>query len=103
MTRCDVQDALEAAHIVPFKSLHTNTVRNGLLLRADIHTLFDLALFRIDPVTMQVVLSPTLKSGSYAGLAGTKLHLPRLEALAPDPEALKVHGELFIVLERAVS
>jgi len=102
VTQCDVQDALEAAHIVPFKGLHTNTVRNGLLLRTDIHTLFDLALLRIDPVTMRVVLSPALMSGSYAGLAGTKLHLPRLEGLLPDPEALKVHGELFIASERAI-
>jgi hypothetical protein len=95
VTRCDVQDALEAAHIVPFKGPQTNSVRNGLLLRADIHTLFDLGLFRIDPATYTVILSPALMAGSYAGLAGIKLNLPRLAALFPDPEAFEVHGEHF--------
>ena len=39
VTGCDLVDALEAAHIVPHRGTHTNVVRNGLLLRADIHTL----------------------------------------------------------------
>ena len=61
------------------------------------HTLFDLGLFRIDPTTYTVALSPILMSGSYASLADGKLHLPRLAALFPDPEALEVHGEQFHV------
>ena len=37
-----------AAHIIPYKGYSTNHIQNGILLRADIHTLFDLDLLRID-------------------------------------------------------
>ncbi|MBE2321408.1 HNH endonuclease, partial [Solirubrobacter sp. CPCC 204708] len=40
---------LEAAHICPYRGDHTNRVDNGLLLRADIHTLFDLGLIWVTP------------------------------------------------------
>lgn len=93
VTRCDVEDALEAAHIIPYKGAHTNSVRNGLLLRADIHTLFDMGLFRVDPTTLKVVIAPQLASGSYSSLAGIKLHIPQRNSLQPDREALKIHGE----------
>ena len=39
---------LEAAHIQPYMGLPSNTMSNGLLLRSDIHTLFDLHLLGID-------------------------------------------------------
>ena len=42
ITGCDIEPALEAAHIIPYKGTETNCPQNGLLLRADIHTLFDL-------------------------------------------------------------
>ncbi|HZZ18730.1 MAG TPA: HNH endonuclease signature motif containing protein, partial [Opitutaceae bacterium] len=47
ITNCDAVDALEAAHIIPYQGSATNNVTNGLLLRADIHTLFDLGLIAI--------------------------------------------------------
>jgi hypothetical protein len=93
VTRCDAHDALEAAHIVRYKGKHTNSVRNGLLLRADIHTLFDVGLFRVDPKTYKIVIAPQLARTTYASLAGVKLHLPHLPSLYPDPEALKSHGD----------
>lgn len=93
VSRCDAQDALEAAHIIPYKGEHTNSVRNGLLLRADIHTLFDLGLFRVDPSNCTVVLAPQLADSTYSKFAGVKLHVPKLAALHPDPEALRIHGE----------
>jgi len=37
-----------AAHVIPYKGASTNHVQHGILLRADIHTLFDLDLLRID-------------------------------------------------------
>lgn len=39
VTACSVVDLLEAAHIRPYRGPHTNHIQNGLLLRADIHTL----------------------------------------------------------------
>ena len=34
---------------VPYKGEETNHVQNGILLRGDIHTLFDCGLIAIDP------------------------------------------------------
>ena len=44
ITGCEVPDVLEAAHIFPYRGEDTNKVVNGLLLRADVHTLFDCGL-----------------------------------------------------------
>ncbi len=41
---CTITVLLEAAHIVPYRGPQTNTVGNGLLLRADLHKLFELLL-----------------------------------------------------------
>lgn len=97
ITGCDVQDALEAAHILPFRGEHTNVVRNGLLLRADMHSLFDQGLFRIDPDTLRIVLAPQLLRSSYASLQDHGLRVPAAPALQPDREALRRHGEKFFV------
>lgn len=48
ITGCTIEEILQAAHIMPHRGEHTNHVQNGLLLRADLHTLFDLDILRID-------------------------------------------------------
>jgi hypothetical protein len=73
ITGCDVKETLEAAHIIPYKGDHTNTLANGLLLRADIHTLFDLGLIAIDTTTMTVILAATLANTEYGTLNGAEL------------------------------
>src|SRR5438105_10150982 len=57
----DAVEALEAAHIDPYSGTESNQPSNGLLLRADIHTLFDVNLIGIDPTTLTVALGPVLK------------------------------------------
>jgi hypothetical protein len=91
VTGCDALDALEAAHIVPYKGQCTNHPQNGLLLRADLHSLFDLGLLAIDPKTMTVVLSQQLLGSDYRNLSGTPLSKPSDDSLAPSPEALHKH------------
>lgn len=39
---CDALDALEAGHVAPYSESVNNAISNGLLLRADLHNLFDL-------------------------------------------------------------
>jgi predicted restriction endonuclease len=58
ITRCDAVEALEAAHIRPYRGPASNVVSNGLPLRSDIHTLYDLDLIAINPDTHEVALSP---------------------------------------------
>jgi putative restriction endonuclease len=54
ITGCAIADVLEAAHITPYAGSQDNHVSNGLLLRADLHTLFDCGLIAIDPATRRV-------------------------------------------------
>lgn len=91
ITGCDVAEALEAVHILPYRGPQTNHPSNGLLLRADVHVLFDLGLIAIDADTMTVVASPVLAGTSYAQLTGTSLRSPRVGALGPSRDALDQH------------
>ncbi len=81
---------LEAAHIVPYKGLHTNSIRNGILLRADIHTLFDLALIAVDSA-YRIQIAPSLKSSGYHTFAGRQLALPENPDNYPSKTALAEH------------
>lgn len=82
MTGCAIRDVLEAAHIHPYRGEHTNHVNNGLLLRADVHTLFDLHLISIVPATMTVVIARSLRTSEYAFLDGVMLR-PRRNGTHP--------------------
>lgn len=88
VTGCDVHTVLEAAHIVPYLGVHTSVVSNGLLLRSDIHLLFDLGLLQINWKSWRVVLSEDLRIGFYASLHGKKIRLPRNEKDWPNARAL---------------
>ncbi|OYD89415.1 hypothetical protein CDG76_35345 [Nostoc sp. 'Peltigera membranacea cyanobiont' 210A] len=89
ITGCDAQAALEAAHIIPYNEIENNHPSNGLLLRADIHTLFDLNLIAINPETMQVHIAPSLRDTTYGEIDGKYLQLPKISAYSPNKDALK--------------
>ncbi|QQS54882.1 MAG: HNH endonuclease [Candidatus Competibacteraceae bacterium] len=91
ITECDVAFALEAAHILPYKGEYTNDVRNGLLLRADIHTLFDLGKISINPENYCVILADDIWKTSYIQLHGKPIILPKDDRQKPDKEALDIH------------
>lgn len=97
ITDCDAEAALEAAHIFPYLGTDTNHVKNGLLLRADIHTLFDLYLISINPDTSKVVVSSTLLNTCYKELNGKSLKPPQDYAASPSPQALARHYETFLL------
>src|SRR5215469_15318016 len=84
----DAVAALEAAHIIPYNGDKTNHPCNGLLLRSDLHTLFDLGLLTVDSSTMQVTLASPLFGTTYAALAGKTIRLPRQSHHWPSKEAL---------------
>jgi hypothetical protein len=87
VTGCDAEAALEAAHIVPYTGPQSNHVTNGVLLRADIHTLLDLDLIGIDPESMEISVAVELQATVYAELHGRKLSLPA-SADTPNQSAL---------------
>lgn len=68
---CALLDLLEAAHISPYRGEDDQHPENGLLLRADLHTLFDLDLMGIDPETLTVHFhASVLADPSYGQFAG---------------------------------
>ncbi len=87
----DAVETLEPAHIIPFKGTHTNHVSNGLLLRTDLHTLFDLHLIAIDPSDLKVRVAKRLKKTHYGRYAGKKIRLPRANKVRPSMVALGDH------------
>jgi putative restriction endonuclease len=88
---CNIIDVLEAAHIYPYCGPDTNKTSNGLLLRADLHTLFDCLLIAIDPATLKVIISPQLLASTYKQLHDRKIRVPRELSQAPSKEALMMH------------
>jgi hypothetical protein len=88
---CDAEQALEAAHITPYLGPETNHPSNGLLLRADIHTLFDLGLLSIHPHTLEVSIVPQLRVTAYNVYAGRKVRVPDDSAHRPSVKALTQH------------
>ena len=94
ITGCNLPAVLEAAHVHPYKGEHTNVVSNGLLLRADIHTLFDLGLIAIESETMVVRGSPKLEGTEYEKLDGCPLRSPKQNSQRVSLDALNWHRSL---------
>lgn len=88
---CDCVDVLEAAHIIPYQGECTNHVQNGLLLRGDIHTLFDLCKIAVDTGTWTLLVSDELKETVYRKLHGIQIKLPSDVSYRPSAEALDLH------------
>jgi hypothetical protein len=95
ITECDALAALEAAHIVPYSGPQSNHVTNGLLLRADIHTLFDLDLIGINPESLIISVAAAIATTVYADLEGQKLILPASSSEGPNQEALANRWKRF--------
>jgi hypothetical protein len=91
VTRFSAPAVLEAAHISPYRGDTTNDVRNGLLLRSDIHTLFDLNLLTITPDYV-IRVSPDLVATPYGGFDTDSLSFPAGESLRPDRGMLERHN-----------
>ncbi len=90
ITECSVPDVLEAAHIYPYQGPQTNHVTNGLLLRADIHTLFDCGLITIDPDSLTVLVKKQLRDSNYWGYKNQSLRVPQDPAEQPSAKALRM-------------
>jgi putative restriction endonuclease len=91
ITGCDATEALEAAHISPYQGEHSHHPQNGLLLRADLHSLFDLGLIAINPAGMKVIISKRLLGSQYEHHDGQVIKEPTEPILGPSFEALKEH------------
>jgi hypothetical protein len=86
---CDAPQALEAAHIYPTSGPEGNHPSNGILLRRDLHWLFDHFLLAIDHETLRVVIASALKQTVYGRLNGRRLRMPVDPRWCPSRENLR--------------
>lgn len=94
VTGTAVPEALEAAHICAYRGDRSNHVANGLLLRADLHSLFDRFMFSVEPTSLEVRLSRKLKKNdTYKVLEGAKLTFNGKQR--PSRAALELHWKEF--------
>lgn len=95
ITGVDVDAVLEAAHISAYRGPASNHVENGLLLRADLHKLFDRLMLSVDPSTLSVKLVPSLLCcEAYMGLDQVTLEFGGSSA-RPSRAALLIHWVAF--------
>src|SRR5205085_7152439 len=89
---------LEAAHIRPYAFGGTHDLSNGLLLRSDLHTLFDRGYVTVDPTDQKILVSQRIREEfqngrEYYQLHGRDLRLPTNPLAAPSRESLQFHAE----------
>src|SRR5271170_1482922 len=89
--------ALDAAHIRPYADGGDHEARNGLLLRRDIHSLFDAGYVTVTPEYRFEVsrrIKEEFENGRhYYELHGNPIFAPSESDRRPDPEALTWHNE----------
>lgn len=91
---------LEAAHIRPVASQGENRVDNGLLLRSDVHTLFDRGYLGVHPDRLTLMVSRRLRTEWGNGEefyaiadAKTQIRVPERPADRPNQDFLTWHAD----------
>jgi len=97
ITQERVLPVLEAAHIKPYSDTGPHEVRNGVLLRSDMHKLFDRGYLTITP-KLHIEVSRCIKdefdNGKYYFMFhGQQINLPRRPVDQPSIEFLSWHNE----------
>lgn len=89
--------ALEASHIREYSAMPEHSINNGILLRADIHKLFDAGYVTVTPdyhfVVSRKVKEEFENGRDYYALNGSSIRLPENPANQPLVEALWWHNE----------
>lgn len=97
VTRERALPTLDAAHIKPFSEEPEHYVSNGMLLRSDVHRLFDTGYLTVTP-EYRVKVSPAIRSDfndgkTYAKLDGSQVWVPDQTQNKPDRAKLQWHNE----------
>ncbi len=88
---------LDAAHIKPYHNEGQHSIDNGLLLRKDIHALFDLGYVTVTP-EYKIEVSRRIKEEyengrEYYKYHGSNISLPSNPIYRPSPELLAWHNQ----------
>ena len=97
---CPVPSALVAAHISAYADSASHSPKNGLLLRSDLHCLFDAHQLAIHPITRLVYFADEAKAWKeYARWHGKKKLAhpqPGRASKAPQDSALETRWKQFV-------
>jgi putative restriction endonuclease len=100
ITGTHIPPVLQAAHILPVTAGGEHRLDNGLLLRSDVHTLFDRGYLSVDP-GHRLLVSPRLREDfgngdQFYARAGQVIDLPERRADRPKSQFLEWHvDEVF--------
>jgi putative restriction endonuclease len=91
---------LEAAHIKPYSLGGPHKPENGLLLRSDLHTLFDQGYLTVGADDLRVMISNRIREEfengrDYYHLHGRAVRVPRETDCVPSREYLSFHNNVF--------
>ncbi|MEE8154808.1 MAG: HNH endonuclease signature motif containing protein [Phycisphaerales bacterium] len=89
------KDLLEVAYIAPFPKGDVNSVENAMLLRSDIHTLWDLNLIGVDPQDLSIHVAKRLRGSTYENLCGRTI-VQRRNGSQLNQEVLRERWEIFV-------
>lgn len=96
-TNSPVLHVLEAAHIRPYGLGGTHVPNNGLLIRQDLHTLFDRGYMTVTPdhhIEVSSRIKQEFNNGQeYYALHRAEIRVPQLTDRQPSAEFLKWHNE----------
>ena len=88
---------LDAAHIKPYALLQRHEVSNGILMRSDLHRLFDEGYITIDPTDRRIMVSPRIREEfengkEYYRLHGQPMREPAQAIYRPHADNLDYHA-----------
>jgi putative restriction endonuclease len=88
---------LDAAHIRPFSMYPRHEVSNGLLMRSDLHRLFDAGYVTVDPKDRRIVVSDRIKQEfsngkEYYRLHGQPIREPEITTFRASAENFEYHA-----------
>ena len=88
---------LDAAHIKPYSIAQRHELPNGLLMRSDLHRLFDDGYLTVHPSERRLLVSKRIKEEfengrEYYRLEGTSIREPREQMFRPTVENLEYHA-----------
>ena len=95
---CEVAVAIEASHICPYRGKQDNHPENGVLLRRDLHVLYDRDLIGIEPDALRITLSASLRESVYLQYDGQVLSFD-YSFIKPSTAALRVRWQAFLQQE----
>jgi putative restriction endonuclease len=101
ITGSRIRPTLQAAHIRPVSKHGEHRLDNGLLLRSDVHTMFDRGYLGVDP-EHRLIVSPRLRADfgngdEFYARAGQPVIVPERRPDRPNHEILEWHAaEVFL-------